>query len=199
MEHAWHHNDDGSLTHHRPQPGFVLRSDLHLTEPRLREHDAHHEAGHAVVALAWGIPVEYVSMVPNVTHAAHVRFAEWSGPWYSFAMAMVAGEVAGERWLRDSGLATPERLWNAERACGSDRRTVVDAAPDGLRVTFGSPAPSRESRVVDYAHLQAGVGRLLDTLWPQVARLAAALTERELLTGAEVREVIDSTPARTAN
>lgn len=192
MKGTWYRNDGGVFTRQKPQPGFTLRNDLHLTESQRRGYDAHHEAGHAVVALAWGIPVEYISMTPNTTHAAHVRFAECSTSWHFFAMAMAAGEVAGERWLRDSGLATPERLWNAERACASDRRTVADVAPDGMRLAFGAPPFPRRGTVVDYAHFQAAAGELLVALWPQVLGLAGELTQRDLLTGAEVRKILDS-------
>lgn len=70
---TWHLNDDGAFTHQEQQPGSVPMNDLGL-EPKDLVH-AHHEAGHAVLALVHGIPITRVTVIATDEHAAHVQFA----------------------------------------------------------------------------------------------------------------------------
>lgn len=185
----WHLNDDGAFTRQEQQPGFVPMNDLGLEPTDLVQHDAHHEAGHAVLALLQGIPITRVTMIATDEHAAHVQFADWSGPWWSFAVVMAAGERAGERWLREAGLATPERLWNAERHCTSDRRQVVETAPEPHEVVFGQLDVPEGREALDYARLHDAADVLLTGFWPQVSSLAAALVEHRELTGQQVADI----------
>ncbi|MER7223376.1 hypothetical protein [Streptomyces rubradiris] len=186
---TWHLNDDGAFTRHAQQPGFTLMRDLGLEPADLLQHDAHHEAGHAVLALVHGIPVTRVTTIPNHQHAAHVQFAAWSGMWWSFAVTMAAGERAGERWMREVGLATPERLWNAERHCASDRHQIVETAPEPHAVVFGQMDAPDGRQALDYLSLCEAADALLTGFWPHVRTLAAELVEHRELTGRQVADI----------
>ncbi|WP_424892341.1 hypothetical protein [Streptomyces sp. XH2] len=190
---TWYRNDDGIYTRHEP-PGHQLHGDLDLglTTEDMTRYDAHHEAGHAVLGLLKGMPVRRATLEPNDLHSAHVEFGPWSSlPWWSYALMMAAGDRAGDRWLREAGLWTPQRAWIAERGCDSDRRKVAETVPGPSVVIFGAlPAGAQPQQgVAHYQSLQDEVDFWLDMYWPSVQKLANAMTEFRELSSHQISDV----------
>lgn len=188
---TWHLNDDGVYTRHEQPPGYQRREDLGLNAEDLTRHDAHHEAGHAVLALLEGMPVRRATLVSNEKHAAHVEFGPMEGPWWPYAVMLAAGERAGDRWLHEAGLWTPARAWNAERTCGSDRRKAEETVPEPATLIFGAlPAGAQpQHNVAHYQALQDEADVWLRVHWPSVQKLAAAMIEHRELSAQQISDV----------
>ncbi|MFF4531531.1 hypothetical protein ACFY1P_19960 [Streptomyces sp. NPDC001407] len=199
---TWHRNDDGVYTRHAQPPGHPLRGalDLGLTAEEVTRYDAHHEAGHAVLGLLKGMPVRRATLEPNDLHSAHVEFGPWSGPWWSYAIMMAAGDRAGDRWLREADLWTAQRAWIAERGCDSDRRKVAETVPEPSVVIFGAlPAGAQPQQgVAHYQALQDEADFWLDMYWPRVQRLAGAMIEHCELSAHRISELTGIPLTQTA-
>ncbi|SPE51870.1 hypothetical protein SNS2_1544 [Streptomyces netropsis] len=195
---AWHLNTDQPVYTRQPEPrawvhrevtsGFQL---LAFSDTTLRHSIAVHEAAHAVLDFAFGIPVVEICVCDDLGAGADGEgggAAGWvrnGGQWrvpdvHYFAMC-AAGERAQDRWLRETGLWTPERAWVEERAADSDRQQVAHALRHSRNkeLTFGRTAAG----AMDYATVQAAADAALAPLWDRVLRLAAAVDDHGHLTG----------------
>src|SRR5688500_7272314 len=89
-----------------------------MTKP-LDQTTAYHEAGHAVVALALGRPVQFVSIRPNREHLGICEFGKGvfrpSEDWLEREILIALGGVAAEARL------TGDYAWDA---AGRDFRYV---------------------------------------------------------------------------
>lgn len=198
---AWHH--DGSDTDRFREPlytryapprrwrqGASLYSILNLDDVQLRRSIAVHEAGHAVLDLAYGIPVEEAQITeelgkgPGDGPAAWVKTCgEWSVPYMRYAAMCAAGERAQDRWMREQSLWSPERAWCAERTATQDRDQAVEALKHcDMPVRFAHPTGPG----VHYRAIQDVADAALDHLWPRVLRVAEALDDAGHLTGAHI-------------
>jgi ATP-dependent Zn protease len=152
---------------------------------RTRESIAYHEAGHAVVNVLLGLPVESVKIIPGrrQLHGARMRTL-------GTTIMKVSGTVAGRRRRAESSLAGPlaeERFLAArsrEDVIDLDRVTALDQAPKCRR---GSDA------ALDwFADRAEKARRLIDKHWSIIGSVAACLLERKALTGAELKDVMRS-------
>ena len=105
---TWRENSDGVWTWY-PQPeGVRYVTDL-LADGMLRPFGAFHEAGHAVVALAQGIGVDGVHLLPAEENVFHTVVSGGISRDSGYLTMLAAGERASDRWLRETGAWTPER------------------------------------------------------------------------------------------
>ncbi|MEU1779253.1 hypothetical protein ABZ545_07155 [Streptomyces abikoensis] len=192
---TWHLNSDQPLYTRQPEPEEWTRgtsasgfSFLRFDAATLRRSVAVHEAGHAILDFASGIPVVEIHLcddlgkVPGEGGAAWVKCGSgWTVPCMSYLAMCAAGERALDRWMREEGLWTPDRAWVAERASTEDRRMADHA----VRTSMGMELIYGPGIGIDYADVQAAADTDLDPLWDRVLRLAAAVDEHGHLTGRE--------------
>ncbi|MEU1309639.1 hypothetical protein ABZ419_12195 [Streptomyces cinnamoneus] len=194
---TWHLNTDQPLYTRQAEPeqwtsrmvpsGFAL---LRFDDATLRRWLAVHEAGHAVLDFAGGIPVVEIHLcddlgkVPGEGGAAWVRTGrDWSVPYVRYLAMCAAGERAQERWMREEGLWSSERAWVTERGATDDRAQAAHALREtrGMDLTYGPV----NGAGMDYATVQAAADAALAPLWDRVLRLAAAVDEHGHLSGRE--------------
>jgi hypothetical protein len=153
-----------------------------------------HEAAHAVVYMAAGYRIGHIALHDPEDRSyggrAHVNYLAASGPWIDWAVTCAAGERAETRWMRETGLWTPDRAWVAERLAWKDRSQMGLAYRDGCGrdLTFqgnhGDPG--------DYAWVMDRTDEALDRVWGQVLRLADQLVERRYVDGCEAAKTAGS-------
>lgn len=160
-----------------------------------REATAHHEAGHAVMAFLLGHKVRSVTIVPGATpDGEQYQGMVHSTPrgrvdFYSNTPAMrikiehvimvtLAGDIAQRKFRPRSS-----RTWHAS----ADRTTAADMAL--------SLCGSGEQTSAFLAWLHIRTRDIIHDRWRVVKSVAAALLERETLTGEELRQVIFGRPA----
>ncbi|MGV9816625.1 hypothetical protein ACWDTQ_32520, partial [Streptomyces cellulosae] len=95
-----------------------------------------------------------------------------------WALGVVAGERAVDRWLREEGLWTPSRAAWAELAAKHDRDTIL-ASPI-------YPTPGFGSGTADYGLLHQLADDALARVWEQVRATVPVLLTRRSLTGHEL-------------
>ncbi|MFI2076236.1 hypothetical protein [Streptomyces triculaminicus] len=196
---SWHLNTDRPYYTRHPEPadwgrGFFNSLDgMDLDNATLRRALAVHEAGHAALCFAFGVPVVLMHLSedlgrtgPGFEPLACVRTAPsgWRISYMAYAALCAAGERAQDRWLREMGLWTPKRAWAAERAAMEDRRMAAAALKDNCRrvLHYGD---NRSTGSVYYGTVQTVADSALSHLWDRVLRLAAALDDHGHLTGHE--------------
>ena len=127
------------------------------------EHVAYHEAGHAIVALALGSKVRSVSIAPSLTRCAHRRGTPHN------AIVALAGNLAEQRGCPGSNFDAFVDL-----RCALDvAESLQPADPLALLQKFLDQADE-----------------LLDERWGQVETIAAALLQRQRLTGDEIDALV---------
>jgi hypothetical protein len=152
----------------------------------LEESSAYHEAGHAVVALALGIPVEWVSVERTGTAAptggqvdAHRRaVVALSGLIAQDVFRRAADPTEGIR-ARCEALRShppPDDDWWRDDAGAALLLLAV------ARAGRADPRPRAEAAIIEAA-------ALVRRHWPAVQRLAAVLWDRGLLPGAAAAEI----------
>jgi hypothetical protein len=151
---------------------------------------AHHEAGHAVMALRLGLPLHEVLvwekqrlLRANVARG-HTKLAKrmtFEVPPIKLALVYLAGPEAQAVHLhRVHGhrlRAARERTWAMNRE--GDIGLYID-------LTIGS----REPWARDMQDTQRRMRRMVGEQWPAIARLVEALKRKHRLTGREVRRVV---------
>lgn len=160
-----------------------------LTYEQARLGMAFHEAGHAVLALAYGMNVHKTEVIawltdPNTSHVTGCTTTEVSiegTDWWQFAAQSAAGTIAQVSYLLAYGLWTPERALTCEAL--HDRDLAVDAlAERGYCLGIGEvPAGGRS-----WAMVQGVARRKVTHLWPHIQTVAHALFEQSALTGDEI-------------
>src|SRR5271154_137066 len=96
------------------------------------EHTAYHEAGHAVMALALGRPVDHVSILPDAQFLGHCEFRKAvfrpSEDWLEREMLIALAGAAAE--ARHTG----EYAWDAaDRDRASAEELAAERAADDAR------------------------------------------------------------------
>lgn len=151
---------------------------LDLSPAQLDYLRAIHEAGHAIcVLLANGhlhsAEIVHGKAVGNVGGSVQAcNLAD--GPGYAAYSA--AGERAGDRWLREAGLWTPQRAVANEVGARDDRRQFLEINP---HVGFGD-------RHVDYRIVHDLADQALDQHWADVTRMADQLVGKGRLDASEI-------------
>ncbi|MEU2873488.1 hypothetical protein ABZ769_30525 [Streptomyces olivoreticuli] len=207
---SWHLNSDQHLYTRHPEPqdwttsGTSLYGYLDFPDATLRRFIAVHEAGHAVLDMAFGIPVAEIHLCEDLGKTPGTRSDElpnaaawvknggqWSVSYMRYAAMCAAGERAQDRWLRENGLWNRERAWACERGASSDREQIEQQLRACCRKELHfnpSPAPG-----VQYRTVQAVADSALSHLWDRALRLAAAVDEHGHLTGRQAARYADLT------
>nr|WP_202121976.1 hypothetical protein [Streptomyces sp. BA2] len=151
---------------------------------------AFHEAGHAVLSLAYGMRVvtsEVIAWTPEEggwcltggtafeTHNVHA---------WRFAAQAAAGTIAQVNYLMTNGLWTPERAL----ACAAlhDREQAIDIlAQHGFRIGRGHVPAGGKS----WAMVQGMARRKVGHLWGEIRTVAHAMDENTVLTGDEIADL----------
>ncbi|MFI1183373.1 hypothetical protein ACH4UT_28025 [Streptomyces sp. NPDC020799] len=206
----WHLNSDQHLYTRHPEPQDWSRGETFLYEymdfsdATLRRAIAVHEAGHAVLDMAFGIPVAEIHLCEDLGRysgatrgdgtpdaAAWVKTGgEWRVSYMRYAAMCAAGERAQDRWMHETGLWTRERAWACERTAGNDREQIEQQLRTCRREVHFSPSPAPG---VQYRTVQAVADSALSHLWDRTLRLAAAVDEHGHLTGRQAARCADLT------
>ena len=146
---------------------------------------AYHEAGHAVVAIVVGRPIQKVSIVPNRSRlgACELKKGRFqpSSDWLEDDVLIMFAGVAAEARL------TGRYHWQgAEQDLRNIRRLTLSRAGDETR------AEKLERRLL------AKVEHLLneDLTWRTVELIAAELLERETISGRSAMHIHNQTMAK---
>ncbi|MFE6066473.1 hypothetical protein [Streptomyces sp. NPDC056525] len=182
------------LLDHRGTPRAVNESSLGYEESRLGT--AFHEAGHAVVAMSYGVHVvssEVIAWFPEpgryfVTGYTAYEFRP-SMPW-QFAAQCAAGTLAEVQYLMIHGLWTPQRA--AACAADHDREQAVDMlAENGYRLDLDCVPVDGKS----WGQVRGMARRKIGLLWPQIRTVAHAMNEHTRLTGEQIAAMTGLTNA----
>lgn len=174
------------LADHTGKPRAAIHMSLSYEQTRLGM--AFHEAGHAVLALSYGMHVvtsEVISWNTDddggwaVTGSTDLR-AENTSPWH-FAAQCAAGTLAQVQYLMIHGLWTPERA--AACAAVHDRELAVDAlAQAGYRLGRDHTPEGGKS----WGMVRGMARRKVAYRWWEIRNVAYAMNERGVLTGDEI-------------
>lgn len=173
------------LLDHRGAPRPTVDMPLGYEQARLGL--AFHEAGHAMLAMAYGVHVvssEVIAWAPapgswSVTGNT-VYEARRAHPW-RFAAQCAAGELAQVQYLMVAGLWTPERALAC--AADHDRELAVDVlAQFGYRLGRTTVPEGGKS----WGMVRGMARRKVALLWREIHLVAHAMNERDKLTGTEI-------------
>lgn len=133
---------------------------------------AHHEAGHAVVAILTGLPVRWIEIAENPrAPGSEVMIGPFQITACEWVSTLWAGHRAQTRWLEENGLATAATRSAVYACCELDIRRISEFGPHA----FG---------------WSAAADRHLDGHWPAVQALAARLVPGKRVEGLEVRHLL---------
>lgn len=163
-------------------------------DPARRRAVAVHEAGHAVVAAALGLPLELVSIVPagDAGGAMTGRLPSPTptrGQLEDLVAVALAGRAADEIWCGEptagasSDLELATRILADLHASYGLGETLVAVAPDAARQQLVQDSRLRTTVEVDLKRLYARALSILSANHAGHRRLVAALLRRRLLTG----------------
>ncbi|MFF7377419.1 hypothetical protein ACFY96_19400 [Streptomyces massasporeus] len=174
-----------ALTDHTAEPRAMF--DMPLTYEQARLGTAFHEAGHAVLSMAYGMHIatsEVISWEPEpgkwaVTGSTTSQTPN-TPPWH-YAAQCAAGEIAQVQYLMACGLWTPERA--AACAADHDRELAIDVlAQFGFRLGRDHVPEGGKS----WGMVRGMARRKVCHLWREIWTVAHAMTERTVLTGDEI-------------
>lgn len=148
-------------------------------EPPYDETTAYHEAGHAVIALALGRPVQGVSVLPDREHLGYCEFRKSvfrpSEDWLEREILIALGGIAAEARF------TGDYAWEG---AARDRQYVRRLA---IRRAGERQAERLERRLLAKAeHLLAKEG-----YWRAVELIAVELLRRGAISGRAARHLYD--------
>ena len=148
-------------------------------EPVSAQATAYHEAGHAVVALALGRPVQRVSVLPDRARLGHCEFKKGkykpSEDWLEREILIALGGVAAEARL------TGDYAWDG---AARDHRYVHGLAVQ--RAGERQAARLIQRLLAKAEHVLAHEGN-----WRSVELIAAELLERGVISGRTVQHLFD--------
>jgi hypothetical protein len=180
---TWRENSDGVWTWY-PQPDGVRCATDPLSPGMFRPFGAFHEAGHAVIALAQGIGVDGVHLLPAEDNVFHTVVSGKILQDDGYLTMLAAGERASDRWLRETGVWTPERGWTAERCAEGDREEAAGfAARRGLPFDLTAHPWDGWTQVCSWADGS------LNHHWDRVVAVARALLEGTSLDAVDVARI----------
>ncbi|NGO76766.1 hypothetical protein G6045_13980 [Streptomyces sp. YC504] len=172
------------LLDHTGKPRPMLDMPLNIEQGRLGV--AFHEAGHAVLALAYGMHVTVSELIAwSDEERWHVtgrtaREADNVSPW-QFAAMSAAGELAQVNYLMVYGLWTPERA--AACAADHDREQAIDTlASFGYALGLDHTPQGGKS----WGMVRGMARRKVGHLWREIRTVAHAMNEATVLTGDEI-------------
>jgi hypothetical protein len=150
----------------------------------VRRATAYHEAGHAVIAVLCGIGVQHVTIKPSGTLWGHVQR---SGGWSRIEV----GDVTREECVRYGMFYLAGSIAEVRFAGWRTNWRVPGDYENMSRMAFKF-CGTIEGAAELIAYLEAGVRRIIETtaIQNQIERVAAALLDRETLTGDELQQII---------
>lgn len=161
--------------------------DMPTTYEQARLGMAFHEAGHAVLAMAYGMTVhtsEVIAWMHENDTWAVTGNTSWQAndtPAWRFAAMCAAGQVAQVNYLMVYGLWTPERAL----ACAAvhDREFALDALTEhGVAIGADHVPEGGKS----WSMVRGMARRKAAYLWREIRTVAHAMDERTVLTGDEI-------------
>ncbi|MFF1450685.1 hypothetical protein ACFVYF_21460 [Streptomyces sp. NPDC058274] len=173
------------LTDHTGKPRPIL--DMPLTYEQARLGMAFHEAGHAVLSMAYGMHIitsEVIAWEPEpgmfaVTGSTKHQTHD-TPPWH-YAAQCAAGEITHAQYLMTYGLWTPERA--AACAADHDRELAIDVlAQFGYRLGRCAAPEGGKS----WGMVRGMARRKIGYLWREIRTVAHAMDEHTVLTGDEI-------------
>ncbi|WP_432188646.1 hypothetical protein [Streptomyces sp. Tue6028] len=176
------------LADHTGKPKPMHHIALSYEEARLGM--AFHEAGHAVLALAYGMRVTTSEVIAWTTESGgwavtgNTAYRADNTPAWRFAAQAAAGEIAQVGYLMAYGLWTPDRA----AACDAshDREQAIDVLAEfGFRLGRDHVPAGGKS----WAMVQGMARRKVGHLWREIRTVALAMNERTVLTGDEIAEL----------
>lgn len=179
-------------TDHTGTPFVPVRVDLTVDD--VRQGLAFHEAGHAVLCMAYGMRVITTGITTWQNESGRqstVGMTSWTAesvPCHDIAAQAAAGEIAHRRHLAETGALTADTERSADAA--HDREHAVAILADaGVSLTeHGGPTPNE----ISWQEVYAAAEKRVVHLWPQITAVATALVGREL-TGDEAAEIAGMT------
>ncbi|RFU83278.1 hypothetical protein DY218_28650 [Streptomyces triticagri] len=176
------------LTDHTGAPKPLLPMPLDYEQARLGI--AFHEAGHAVLSMAYGMHVitsEVIAWEPtpgdwNIT--GNTAFHAESVHAWRFAAQAAAGEIANIQYLLAYGLWTPERA--VACAADHDREQVIDTLSSyGYSIGRGHVPTGGKS----WGQIRGMARRKVSHLWREIRTTAHAINDATVLTGDEIAAI----------
>jgi hypothetical protein len=146
------------------------------SEPEVRLRVSYHEAGHAIAAIALGVPVRCASVYPLGEERGRVVFAQTfkDVDLEVHLLLTLAGPTAELRHA-------PTASWS-ELLAGGDMYDVETIF--GYERLVEKWTPDRVS--AEIGEFRAKADRLVERYWPWIGRTAEQLAERRYLTGVEI-------------
>ncbi|MFG2526269.1 hypothetical protein [Streptomyces sp. NPDC048527] len=177
----------------KPKPFF----NMPLTYEQARLGQAFHEAGHAVLGMAYGMQVitsEVIAWQPEEGGWAMtgntVHQTDDMNAW-RFASMCAAGEIAQIGYLMAYGLWTPERAY----ACTADhdREQAIE-----LLAKFGHQLGRHHvpEGGKSWGMVRGMARRKVGHLWREIRTVAHAMDERTVLTGDDIADLTGLANAR---
>ncbi|MEU9185937.1 hypothetical protein AB0D14_15560 [Streptomyces sp. NPDC048484] len=178
----------------KPRPVVAMPG---LTYEQTRLGVAFHEAGHAVLSLAYGMRVitsEVIAWTDDTGRVTVTGNTAWQAqntpPWH-FAAQAAAGEIAHVTYLMVSGLWTPERA--AAGAAVHDREHAIEVlAQAGYRLGRRHVPEGGKS----WGMVRGMARRKAGHLWGEIRTVAHAMDARTVLTGDEIAALTGLVNAR---
>jgi hypothetical protein len=165
-----------------------------LTEQQCWHLTAVHELMHARLFMAAGFHVGAVHL--DVTGdgelGGHVDVPPWGADALSshetvwdWMMAVAAGERAGDRWLREAGLWTPDLAVMTEMGAAHDRSEILKRITP--MPTFGTGGE------VDYTQIFDGADAAIDPHWETVTASVPAVRGTDRISGDDLADLFGTT------
>ncbi|MEV6541258.1 hypothetical protein [Streptomyces sp. NPDC051665] len=182
------------LADHTGKPLPVVPKPLSYEQARLGM--AFHEAGHAVLAVAYGMRVGVSEVIAwtdeqglwNVTGHTTSQ-ARTIHPW-RFAAQSAAGAIAEVQYLLAYGLWTPQIAASCEAP--HDREYAIDVlAQYGYRLGRDHTPWGGKS----WSTVQGMARRKIGHLWREIRTVAHAMDEHTMLTGADITALTGLVPS----
>lgn len=173
-----------ALLDHRGVPRPPVEVPLSYEQMRLGM--AFHEAGHAVLAMAYGMRVLTSELMAwtlddgraRVTGVTNVQAAAGDVHPWRFAAKCAAGEIAEVQYLLTHRLWTPAT--GAGCAAEHDREQAIDCLAEwGYRLGRDRVPVGGKS----WAMAQGMARRKISRLWPQIRIVAHAINDHTVVTG----------------
>lgn len=159
-----------------PDPDTVAYAPS-LTREQVLLLQAHHEAGHAVIAVHHGLEVTSLELLPRTEDHGGWSIGGITYVMYfpheadEFALQGAAGELASLKWLDNQGLTSEETI--AAATADHDRDDIIQLlTQDGIHISWPQVRTRAQTQV--------------DALWSQISAVAQAAAEKGRLTGVEI-------------
>jgi ATP-dependent Zn protease len=158
---------------------------------------AHHEAGHAVAHIVFGIPFVEVTIVPRQDGKTGVPSK--TNPWVAPRPSSNPGEFTDAEWQE---LSQSEEKWEAWKKKDNDGYAIVLLAGKAAQAQYAGSA-NPEDAYSDYDtlkhvlpqcyqrlnELEHEARELVRKYWPAVEAIASALLNRPVLTSDEAKGI----------